>query len=102
MPRLPPGSTLFPYTTLFRSRELGIIAAWNLPERERRAARVESLRRNRLERQLLGLRDEQIEDRKSTRLNSSHRCSAYAVFGLKKKQSSNHGVTEQDHTPSRT
>src|SRR5436189_4820393 len=77
MIRRPPRSTLFPYTTLFRSE-----------------------RRPRLPPQLglgLGIVADQvvdlgrakvggIGDRKSTRLNSSHRCISYAVFCLKKKK----------------
>src|SRR5471030_3422240 len=65
MIRRPPRSTLFPYTTLFRSRP-------RRPVRPRRRARLESSRRNR--------------DRKSTRLNSSHLGISYAVFCLKKKK----------------
>src|SRR5437762_13679174 len=66
MIRRPPRSTLFPYTTLFRSRPLcchrsrwwGSCSAGGLVD----------------------------GDRKSTRLNSSHRCISYAVFCLKKKK----------------
>src|SRR5438552_11039131 len=74
MIRRPPRSTLFPYTTLFRSP----------PERphRRRAARA----------RVAGLRDlvarsraRGRRDRKSTRLNSSHQIISYAVFCLKKK-----------------
>src|SRR6266536_5039312 len=64
--RRPPRSTLFPYTTLFRSR----------PARRRRA-------RPRPLRSPLG---QAVEDRKSTRLNSSHEWISYAVFCLKKKK----------------
>src|SRR5438445_10123327 len=70
MIRLPPRSTLFPYTTLFRS--------WvrARPERSQRARVPERriFRPRRLRR-----------DRKSTRLNSSHANISYAVFCLKKK-----------------
>src|SRR3989449_5520673 len=77
MIRRPPRSTLFPYTTLFRSAQLrdelgldGIVAELNPggripPELETR------------------------RDRKSTRLNSSHGYISYAVFCLKKKKTSN-------------
>src|SRR6266852_7477617 len=69
MIRRPPRSTLFPYTTLFRSRRPG---PWRRGCRDcRRAARRQS------------------RDRKSTRLNSSHGSSSYAVFGLKKKKNKN-------------
>src|SRR5437868_10119450 len=73
MIRRPPRSTLFPYTTLFRS--------WSDADRGRR-----QLRR----RQSLVLRDRgsQAIDRKSTRLNSSHVSISYAVFCLKKKKTS--------------
>src|ERR1017187_4639980 len=67
MIRRPPRSTLFPYTTLFRS---GFGPAMCC------AASRTPCRRNRMLRR----------DRKSTRLNSSHRCISYAVFCLKKEQ----------------
>src|SRR5256885_4232786 len=70
MIRRPPRSTLFPYTTLFRSQPAGPAGA----ERARqRARRMEDPRRR--------------TDRKSTRLNSSHLVISYAVFCLKKKKS---------------
>src|SRR5438876_6888280 len=70
--RAPPGSTLFPYTTLFRSQDLEL---WRL------------LRRLGFDLDLLGgrRRGDQRGDRKSTRLNSSHPSISYAVFCLKKK-----------------
>src|SRR5436189_5216777 len=67
MIRRPPRSTLFPYTTLFRS-----------PPHDRAH---DDRHRRRAERGL-----DQRGDRKSTRLNSSHRCISYAVFCLKKKK----------------
>src|SRR3989449_7901880 len=75
MIRRPPRSTLFPYTTLFRSQE---------PEREEdrgksRPAHVISTLKYRFE----GVG---FTDRKSTRLNSSHGYISYAVFCLKKKK----------------
>src|SRR5258707_12043044 len=73
MIRRPPRSTLFPYTTLFRSRRRAVDHPAELrPDR----CRVES-RRRRLRRP---------RDRKSTRLNSSHANISYAVFCLKKKK----------------
>src|ERR1017187_5243471 len=65
MIRRPPRSTLFPYTTLFRS---GLVKMGNVI--------------------ILGSQwgDDGCIDRKSTRLNSSHRCISYAVFCLKKKR----------------
>src|SRR5258707_10983944 len=80
MIRRPPRSTLFPYTTLFRSRVL-------LPVAHRAGEGRGQLRqvRPRLLR-VLGRRRHQ--DRKSTRLNSSHANISYAVFCLKKKTNS--------------
>src|SRR2546429_7128642 len=77
MIRRPPRSTLFPYTTLFRSY-LG--AATTL--RASRLARVEGVEAVEGGPELERL---QREDRKSTRLNSSHGYISYAVFCLKKK-----------------
>src|SRR2546429_1072813 len=76
MIRRPPRSTLFPYTTLFRSK---ILEA---------ALRVAAVLSNHAERGALGgLRNQPIKiDRKSTRLNSSHGYISYAVFCLKKKK----------------
>src|SRR5690349_22756054 len=71
MIRRPPRSTLFPYTTLFRSPRLGYV----VPTRARLAGhRVGTVG-------VAGARD-----RKSTRLNSSHVEISYAVFCLKKKK----------------
>src|SRR2546421_8797624 len=70
MIRRPPRSTLFPYTTLFRSQT-----------RERRLELV----RHEREEVLLLLQHPRL-DRKSTRLNSSHDQISYAVFCLKKKK----------------
>src|SRR2546430_12669774 len=72
MIRRPPRSTLFPYTTLFRS-------AHGDAERDR-GARSDSGRRCR------PVRGAAPRDRKSTRLNSSHSQISYAVFCLKKKK----------------
>src|SRR5438094_5309328 len=79
MIRQPPRSTLFPYTTLFRSRRL------------RACGRVRLTRRGdageaRLGRGSADGRRRDRPDRKSTRLNSSHRTISYAVFCLKKKK----------------
>src|SRR5258708_18315638 len=70
MIRRPPRSTLFPYTTLFRS-----IRGRNVPL---------GFHHFFLEKPL----ESRIEDRKSTRLNSSHQIISYAVFCLKKKNPS--------------
>src|SRR3712207_8422636 len=79
MIRRPPRSTLFPYTTLFRSRERDgeplqdQRADGELVVRQRHHARLEARGAAR------------AQDRKSTRLNSSHANISYAVFCLKKK-----------------
>src|SRR5947199_7360522 len=70
MRRRPPRSTLFPYTTLFRSGDLRGV----LPE-----GRAAGVRRG-------GRGTAAVRDRKSTRLNSSHLGISYAVFCLKKKK----------------
>src|SRR5947208_5436136 len=82
MLRLPPRSTLFPYTTLFRSRS----GFGDTDEVDTKG----SLRGRLVLRVRLGsdahCRLSRREDRKSTRLNSSHQISSYAVFCLKKKK----------------
>src|SRR2546430_10644219 len=101
MIRRPPRSTLFPYTTLFRSRTALVAAATlsaaSAAARSRRALR---LARNHFDlaafAQLVGAVDDDFlaglqsfadrGDRKSTRLNSSHSQISYAVFCLKKKK----------------
>src|SRR5438874_4536310 len=79
MIRRPPRSTLFPYTTLFRSGLLRAVSSRLLRDRRRFDPAVACLRRSRR-----GHRDLRA-DRKSTRLNSSHVEISYAVFCLKKK-----------------
>src|SRR2546430_3704936 len=83
MIRRPPRSTLFPYTTLFRSREVALgYGEATLDEREHfLSARFEESARHALDRGQPFARD-----RKSTRLNSSHSQISYAVFCLKKKK----------------
>src|SRR2546426_4007303 len=81
MIRRPPRSTLFPYTTLFRSGAQRVRQLLGLPGRPgRRPSDAAGGRR--------GARDadDADEDRKSTRLNSSHLVISYAVFCLKKKK----------------
>src|SRR2546428_7515922 len=79
MIRRPPRSTLFPYTTLFRSLGRGIFDVFPDNPDDPAADGVRNLRAS-LERVLAHRRD-----RKSTRLNSSHDQISYAVFCLKKK-----------------
>src|SRR5438105_8654538 len=90
MSRLPPSSTLFPYTTLFRSREDRRLAhALVVPRRLRvpLLGELDPVDRRVLRRHELQLRVvlHGERDRKSTRLNSSHEWVSYAVFCLKKK-----------------
>src|SRR5256885_13117814 len=82
MIRRPPRSTLFPYTTLFRSGPLTRSGPNPLISRHDRAARpVRPTLDADLCADLLS-----VPDRKSTRLNSSHLVISYAVFCLKKKK----------------
>src|SRR2546422_5415071 len=80
MIRRPPRSTLFPYTTLFRS----VVPAEG---KSHFAARGRVFHRVREEVEILS--PGQRRDRKSTRLNSSHGYISYAVFCLKKKNNEN-------------
>src|SRR2546426_4916660 len=94
MIRRPPRSTLFPYTTLFRSLGAGLVAWWFREPLLRTASRWLGPRRTALPpvtdtavgaptpRSLASSQT----DRKSTRLNSSHLVISYAVFCLKKKR----------------
>src|SRR3712207_6986747 len=88
MIRRPPRSTLFPYTTLFRSRSQQLLRAGQ-HAREPPIARTREPQRPRegLEQgfDLVVRRSPVQQDRKSTRLNSSHANISYAVFCLKKK-----------------
>src|SRR2546427_3404041 len=88
MIRRPPRSTLFPYTTLFRSAvcphpELIVQGVAEIDEGQRAVGR-DHVRGGRLP--VAGQIDERLVDRKSTRLNSSHSQISYAVFCLKKKK----------------
>src|SRR2546422_5191091 len=85
MIRRPPRSTLFPYTTLFRSRAAGPESGADHLMRIRFAR--DPIRAGSLGGAPPGKPGHrQIEDRKSTRLNSSHGYISYAVFCLKKKK----------------
>src|SRR2546429_1476693 len=79
MIRRPPRSTLFPYTTLFRSVVGGVERRGHLPDQR---ADPDG---QRLARALVAQPRHRDVDRKSTRLNSSHGYISYAVFCLKKK-----------------
>src|SRR5437879_10255731 len=86
----PPISTLFPYTTLFRSGLERSLSPRHQPQQpSEEADRAARSRRDRPQRKThaAGSRRRAVrQDRKSTRLNSSHRCISYAVFCLKKKK----------------
>src|SRR5437867_6913895 len=85
MLRRPPRSTLFPYTTLFRSQRQAIVRIIRL----RKPSTRSEADRGRLvvfSSSKPGSELEKTTDRKSTRLNSSHRTISYAVFCLKKKK----------------
>src|SRR5207244_9816119 len=98
IPPPPPTSTLFPYTTLFRSRAVRIVrrrcrgGRAARPAARRQEAAQDGRGRRRLWRRRGGRRaclsrlpGLAAGDRKSTRLNSSHQIISYAVFCLKKK-----------------
>src|SRR2546422_7932337 len=89
MIRRPPRSTLFPYTTLFRSR-LHLLG--ELP-----SVRHEPVPAGMKRRENCGA-DVFPRDRKSTRLNSSHGYISYAVFCLKKKKKKNRKTNNNSHT----
>src|SRR2546427_2826422 len=79
MIRRPPRSTLFPYTTLFRSVE-GVVRSRQAQVPEESVGHLRVV-------MLPGVHDDVLRaDRKSTRLNSSHSQISYAVFCLKKKK----------------
>src|SRR5256885_6614419 len=109
MIRRPPRSTLFPYTTLFRSHSeprarrppARGTGRGDPPRRAvarvRRPAELQRLRLERREDVVARLVDER--DRKSTRLNSSHLVISYAVFCLKKKKPTTHIPSERQSRP---
>src|SRR5258708_38069714 len=92
MIRRPPRSTLFPYTTLFRS-DRGR-RRWRL-RRRRALARQPVVRAGACQLVPAAV----LEDRKSTRLNSSHQIISYAVFCLKKKNSQDSSRNEYAGEP---
>src|SRR5256885_6586512 len=84
MIRRPPRSTLFPYTTLFRSEVIdNMLLRWPGTGSGARGARADEA--------------QQALDRKSTRLNSSHLVISYAVFCLKKKNKEQNDTCESRH-----
>src|SRR5438477_2901651 len=96
MLRRPPRSTLFPYTTLFRSHVQLVNGCGpdacllpRLPDQPARARFLVFSPEDGLTHQRVDIRAS-LEDRKSTRLNSSHMSISYAVFCLKKKKKNKH------------
>src|SRR5437870_9533406 len=84
MIRRPPSSTLFPYTTLFRSRHVNV-NRWAMRLYDNDDAAIDL---NFGATEIRG-QSQLCRDRKSTRLNSSHVAISYAVFCLKKKKKQN-------------
>src|SRR3712207_7949674 len=100
MIRRPPRSTLFPYTTLFRSDDVAVPDGRQLrPDRGPPPPRLPQVRPPGLGAGAVGLELARARaaprpaDRKSTRLNSSHANISYAVFCLKKKKHINYNPT---------
>src|SRR5207253_11497540 len=89
----PPRSTLFPYTTLFRSRT-------PLDAKKGTSDLITKDAQKAIDAGLKYLAKQQAEDRKSTRLNSSHVAISYAVFCLKKKKKADADTTTEATTPS--
>src|SRR3712207_7595006 len=98
MIRRPPRSTLFPYTTLFRSAPVQAVVLTITDKQQEFAARIVSelkghgfrveadLRNEKIGFKIREAEKNKIPDRKSTRLNSSHANISYAVFCLKKNK----------------
>src|SRR5436190_13520674 len=93
MRRRPPTSTLFPYTTLFRS----IMTGWG-PELVKRRPDITMEMVEKYLTNMYRTKADFVLDRKSTRLNSSHTVISYAVFCLKKKKK-NDGLAEIGQPP---
>src|SRR5258708_13441576 len=101
MIRRPPRSTLFPYTTLFRSHNSNensqkITTGWRLSPEESPGGGLTGAGLHILDAfvSILG----PVRDRKSTRLNSSHQIISYAVFCLKKKKTTNNHTSPSQHS----
>src|SRR5258705_5617342 len=97
MIRRPPRSTLFPYTTLFRSIPRAFALCDSTPLAFFQLGRV-SVRGVKTRTTDQHQKQDCMQDRKSTRLNSSHLGISYAVFCLKKKQAVDH-TSVRDHEP---
>src|SRR2546429_6926699 len=92
MIRRPPRSTLFPYTTLFRSGGHGLLLAEKVRDAISRHAKKPAGHVANGHQQAIGFFAWREIDRKSTRLNSSHGYISYAVFCLKKKKTIHRGT----------
>ena len=103
MIRRPPRSTLFPYTTLFRSRELRDekFPFTKIKGKEVNTLVFQCLNAACTAYQMIKMMNPDVEvigpvqDRKSTRLNSSHVSISYAVFCLKKKKNNNNNIQKK-------
>src|SRR2546430_8064619 len=114
MIRRPPRSTLFPYTTLFRSHKKQVLAVGNEAKMMlgRTPGHIEAIRPMRdgviadfeVAEEMIKYFIRKVQDRKSTRLNSSHSQISYAVFCLKKKKACRPGggaYEEAEATPAK-
>src|SRR5258708_12557263 len=95
MIRRPPRSTLFPYTTLFRSLDVGRVDVGQVPGRVAVGVQRNAVHQHQHVAAAQRLAVVGDGDRKSTRLNSSHQIISYAVFSLKKKK---HYICHDYHT----
>src|SRR5438309_5363738 len=100
MLRRPPRSTLFPYTTLFRSSPSPVSSPALGEEKKERVSPQEQLKASNVK--ILVPKSTQFGDRKSTRLNSSHSSISYAVFCLKKKKKNMKTWNRINYRPSST
>src|SRR5258708_11236234 len=94
MIRRPPRSTLFPYTTLFRSLTSFVRLEPEFVKLD--MSLVRDVHQNEAKQKIIG---SMVRDRKSTRLNSSHQIISYAVFCLKKKKNKRNVEGQSYNTP---
>src|SRR5258708_8530545 len=95
MIRRPPRSTLFPYTTLFRSPTNSVLDARRFQYPSKRTSLMSHNKVVESKEPVTSFEPsgQSARDRKSTRLNSSHQIISYAVFCLKKKKQTRHPET---------